>query len=107
MGLIGGSYRKTATKQYTGTFVPEIWEINQTMDIRQLIRQAWLITMANIDMERFKVFADRCFVAEDRCMYINIGEHRHPMKITDELHPDLAGSKPDAETILDILRSVA
>jgi hypothetical protein len=60
--------------------------------------------MAAIDKKRFDVFARRCYIDSNACLVIKIDEYKEPMILTDPLDPDLANSKPDSDTILDILR---
>ena len=77
------------------------------MNLKLLVRQMWMITMAGIDMDKFEVFAKRCHIANDGCMYIRIGEYKDPMKLTDFLGEGYRNSQPSPEEILQLLKASA
>ena len=68
------------------------------------MRQAFLLTMEKVDRDNFENFASRCFIGDDKCLYINIGEFKDPMKITDPVHNYQPNQDIRPNDVLSILR---
>ncbi len=68
-----------------------------------------MIAMEKIDKSKFEHFANRCFInGNDKCLYIDIGEYKDPMKLTDAIPnwKDYQGMLK-TEAVLDILQEAA